>query len=460
MALLWRELSIQVGSSRFRVAAVLIMSLMVVSAWIHAVRYQAELEVVDGILVDYAEDLEDKTVRSLVRISHPAVKPPWRLAFIVEGEQMQVTNVYRQKLSAFEDQVSESTHGFNIRLPPAEALDWLFVIRIVASLAAFVLAYDSICGRRQHARLKTTLSYPVGRFHVLLAKFLALWTSLALAFLTGAVLSLVLARWYGAGIEGTGGKIALVMLLGVWGIGLFVLVAMMVSALNREATRSLAILALVWVSGVVVLPTASSLLALAFRPVSTSLEIARMEEEAKVSAETKRGGPGSWRGGNIGLIDGFAVEREASLIEADRVARQRHVRRQAIELQFQQLAFARDLASISPMMLIQDLAERAVGTGRYRDRAFLEQAMAHRDVLAWFVLRLDQRDPESHHVYFIWDHLSESGFDAAEVPRFRFREATLDDCLRRSWSRWLLLMGMTGVILALTMLAFARYDLG
>ncbi len=460
--LLRRELEMQQQSYRFWVAAVLILGLMTISAWIHTVRYQAELVAMEDSLSDYNEQLEGLNVAALVDLRHPAFKPPWRFAFLVEGGQTRVANVYSQALSPWMDPVLSSAHGSNPRLPPADALDWLFLIRVVASLAAFVLAYDSICGKREHATLKITLSYPVGRLQVLLAKVLAIWIALVAPLLVGGACSLLLVygrTGFSDGI-GWGPKIALVTGIGAWSIGIFVLIGVMISALNREAERSLAVLALVWVSGVVVIPAASGLLALALQPVPTSLQIAQRLEEIKEEVYAELGGPGSWRGRERGKLDDYIQERQAARTQARRLAEQDFFRKQVVDGQFRQLALTRTLASLSPMTLVQDLAERVTGSGPYRDRAFLDQAWAFRPLLGWHLLQLDQKDSASPHIYFAEAYLSEAGFDPAGVPRFQFREATVGECLQRSWWTWLLLLMMTGVILALTIVAFARYDVG
>jgi len=459
-------------SYRFWVAAGLIFSLMAISAWIHTVRYQAERVAMQDLLTEYSEELEPVEVGEqelkplevggLVDLGHPALKPPWHLAFLVEGEQTRVANVYGQVLSPWRDSALSSSHGSNPRLPPSDALDWLFLIRVVASLAAFVLAYDSICGKREHATLKITLSYPVGRFQVLLAKVLAIWSALVAPFLVGGACSLSWIHWRTGLFEETGSglKIALVVVIGVWSIGIFVLIGVMVSALNREAERCLAILSLVWVSGVVVIPAASGLLALALQPVPTSLQIAQRLDEIKEEVYARLDGPGSWRGRERGKLDDYIQERQAARIQARRVAEQDFFRKQVVDGQFRQLALARTLASLSPMTLVQDLAERVTGSGPYRDRAFLDQAWAFRPLLGWHVIQLDQKDSTSPHIYFEESYLSKAGFDPAGVPRFLFREATFEECLQRSWWTWLLLLLVTGVILALTIVAFARYDVG
>src|SRR5262249_53978689 len=159
-------------------------------------------------------------------------------------------------------------------------LDWTFVLCVLLPLATFLLGYDAVCGEQEEGTLKLLLSYPVARWKVLSAKLLALWSCLAAPFLAGALLSLLLAR-APSGIPLQASALAragLVALLGLWMIGLFTLVTLLVSTLSRETSASLSVLAWLWVLGVIVVPALGGLLAHRLLPVPGEEEIARRME--------------------------------------------------------------------------------------------------------------------------------------------------------------------------------------
>ena len=462
VTLVRRELQMLKGGLRFRAAFLLIIGLMAASALINSVRYGTEVRIYDEVLTSYSEELKQATVSRLAEIHHPAMKPPWGLAFLVDGEQTRVPNVYRLGLSPWTEPELGSQHGVNYRLPVAEPLDWLFLVRVVLSLAAFILGYDAICGDRQRGAARMVLSYPVARWQVLLAKLSAIWICLAAPFLIGGCVSLVLLRFYGDIhlnlSELT--KIALVALLALWAIALFVLMALVISALNRDAARSLAVLALIWVTAVAVTPSSSGLAARVIHPVPVGLERDQRLDEIRRLVEREHGGAAAWRPKELARDEGYDLEKESARMENRRRTLQQDYRRKLVRDQFEQLALARKLSSISPMLLIQDLAERLAGSGPYRDRRFLEQAWDFQGVLAAHVAALDQADPDSPNIFFIEKYMSNADADADAVPRFEFREATVRQGLGRSERRFLLLGLVTVVLAAVALGLFARYDLG
>lgn len=460
MSLLQREIVSLREKFRFHATLVLILSLMIVSALINAVRYQAELESYRATQADYLKELEGTGVADLAGIRHPAIKPPWKLAFVVDGGQSSSPNVYRQALSPWHKPELESRHSASARLNPSEPLDWLFLIRVIISLAAFVLAYDAFCGERQRAVLRMVLSYPVARWQVVAAKLVAIWLGLVGPFVVGIPLCLLILHLYGdlSFTLADGLKILEVSILGLWASAVFVLIALLVSAFCRESARSLASLALIWITAVVVIPASGSLMARLMAPLPSAAETD--EQMAAIKAEVEREGAGTWRQFEVAKAHDFDLEQEATDIQNRRYERQEELRRKLVDDQFRQLQLAQWISSISPMSLIQDLAERIVGSGSYRDRTFQRQAWAFRADLQSYVKALDAADPDSPNLLFIHDFMSDKPIEPDEVPRFEFRELPVGQGL---WSAFWHLLALTLATLALTaaaLAAFAREDVG
>jgi len=460
--LLLRELRVLAEDFRCHVSFLLIFSLMGFGALVYAVRYRSENRERTAELARYTETLRQSTVDEAVEILHPAVRPPWKLAFLADGGQLKAPNVYRQALSAWVEPELTRTHGADDRSRGSESLDWTFLIRVVLSLAAFALGHDAICGARQRATLRMLLSYPVARWRILTARLAAAWSCLAVPLLGGTAVSLLILIGYG-GLRFNAaevGKIALVAGLALWAIAVFLLIALLVSALTRDSTRSLAVLALIWVMAVEVIPAASGLLACGLRPLATDKEVERQMAEIRYRVEAERGGPGSWRGREWAKADDYAWERSSAETQNLRYALQEELRRAILERQLSQVELARHLASLSPMFLVQELAERLTGSGSGRDRSFLEQARAFGEVLAERVRMLDARDGESPHVLYFSGYLSGRPVDAEAFPRFSFRERSPGQGLRASLAHLLVLALVTAIVLAGAFYHFGRYDVG
>jgi len=412
-------------------------------------------------LTQYEQQLGDKTIDNLMAVRHPALKPPLKLAFLADGGQATVPNFYAQALDAWIWPQLYGIHSSNYRLRPLEAIDWIFVVRVVLSLIAFVIAYDAICGEKQRGTLGLIMSYPVSRWQVLAGKFLAVWTCVAVAFVAGVLLNLAIVTGYGQ-IELSPvdiGKGATVTLLALLASAFFVLVALFVSALTHKPTTSLVILLLMWVGLVVAIPGASGMLAYRLKRIPTSEEIGkRMQAISEEIMQEYKGRGSSWRGRGFGKVDDYAWERISAEAQNKRYARQEALRRELLRQKFAQVELARTLSSISPTSLFQYASERLAGSGLDRDRRFVQQSWAFRGVLENYFRAVDETDPESPHIYFFARYMSDKKADPRGVPRSQFQESSLVGGLREAlW--YLLILGVEmGIIPVATYFRFVRYD--
>lgn len=460
--LLRHEVRLLTGTFRFRASAILLISLMILAGATAAGRYHGTALEHAALADGYAGQLGSVTIGRAAEILHPAIKAPWRLSLVVDGGQASTPDVYGQALTPRVAPQLWRTHGGNPRLPGSEPIDWTFVIRAVLSLAAFLLGYDAICGERQAGTLKLVLSYPIPRWKVLTGKLLAIWSCLAVPFLAGAALSLTAARLGGIPFQSQDWiKAGLVALVGLGAAALFALVALLVSALARDAPASLSLLAWLWVTAVIVVPAVSSLLAHGLRPLPAESEIGReMKAIDQRIAHEYAGRESRWRRSEWGADDGFAWERVSAEAERRRFALQEGVRRRVLQHKLDQARLAMRLASFSPASLTGDLAERIAGSGLWRDQSFLEQARAFRPALADQVRLLDARDPESPHILFFKDYLSKRPLQPGAIGRFVFRERSLRQGLEAARPALALFAFETVALAAAALFFFSRYDAG
>jgi ABC-type transport system involved in multi-copper enzyme maturation permease subunit len=450
------------GSLRFRAAAVLIVLLMALGAVVTAAGYRAAVQEQAVAARDYQGSLAGVTLGQAAEVLHLALKPPSRLALVVDGGQSATPDAYGQALSALASPALWRVQEGNPRLPEREPVDWMFTVRVVLSLAAFLLGHDALCGERRRGTLKLLLSYPVPRWTILAGKLLATWTCLAVPLLAGALLSLLLAA--GAGASFTTGDLAragVVLLLGLWAAAFFALVALVVSALAREPATSLGALAWLWVTAVLVVPAVSGLLAHRLDPIPAEGEVARrMEEIQRRIARAYAGREGHWRRPEWAAADGFAWERVSAAAESQRFSWQEEVRRGVLESKLAQARRARSLAAVSPTSLLQDAAERLTGTGLGRDARFLEQARTFREALAGWLGALDAADPESPHILFFSGYVSQRPLPPGSIPRFVFREASVRQGLAAARPVLAIFAGETLALAAVALFFFSRYDAG
>jgi ABC-type transport system involved in multi-copper enzyme maturation permease subunit len=451
------------GSFRFQACAVLLVGLMVLGAVTGGARYHSEVLVQSPVADGYAAEIPGVTVDRLTEILHPAVKPPWALTPVVDGGQESTPNVYSQALSAFIAPEIRRVHSGNERLPGREALDWMLVIRVVLPLSAFLLGYDAVCGERRRGTLSLLLSYPLPRWKVLASKLLALWSCLAAPFLAGAAVSLLIAAGP-AKIPFQPGdwiKIELVGLLGLWAAALFALAALLASSWCRKPSTSLSVLAWLWVTGVIVVPALSGLLAHRLRPILTESEItSRMRAIDQKIAREYAGREGHWRQPMWAAADGFAWERVSAEAENRRSDAREEIRRQALQRKIGQARLAKSLAWLSPASLVDDLGERLTGSGLWRDASFLAQAQGFRQILAERVKALDASDPESPHILFFRGYVSKRPVPPGALARFTFRELPVREGLVTALPLLALLGAETLALAGAAVLVFSRLEAG
>ncbi|HKH44150.1 MAG TPA: ABC transporter permease subunit [Thermoanaerobaculia bacterium] len=457
------EVRLAATSFRLWAPAVLLLALMVLAAVTSAARHRGQAAEQGEIEKTYARDLAGASIGDTAESHHPAPKPPWRLALVVDGGQAATPDVYRQALSALEEPEIRRTSGENPRLPGTAPLDWMLAIRIVLSIGAFLLCHAAVCGERQAGTLKLFFSCSIPRWKILTGKFLAAWVCLAVPLLAGALASLLLAAGLGD-LRPAGGDLAraaLGLLLGLWAAAFFVLIALLVSSLIRDPSASLGVLALFWVAAVVVVPALSVLIARGAQPLPTGAEVNQRMIEARIQAEHEVAGQeGRWRQPRWAAVDGYAWERLSARAENRRAALQEEVRREVLDRKLRQASLARTLASLSPPSLVQDVAERLIGTGLGRDRAFLEQAWAFRSNLEKRVRQLDAADPESPNILYFRGYMSQRPLAPNALPRFVFRERTLREGLASAGPALLIFALETFLLVAATLFAFSRYDAG
>jgi ABC-type transport system involved in multi-copper enzyme maturation permease subunit len=334
---------------------------------------------------------------------------------------------------------------------------------VVLPLAAFLLAYDAIGGERDSGTLKLLLSYPLSRGRLLAAKLATGWICLAAPLAAGTMLSLLLAVGPG-GIPLASGDLAeaaLVALLALWSAALFVLAALLVSSLARDAATSLSVLAWIWVATVIVVPAMSGLLAHRLLPVPSEGEVAKrvsgIDREIRLQYA---GREGRWRSNAWAKMDGYAWERTSAAIEWLRFERQEAVRREFLDLKLAQARLARRIAAISPTALAGEIAELLSGSGLERDESFFAQARRFRTVLAMRVETLDAADPSSPHLLFFERCMSRRTVAPGVLPRFHFQERTVGRSLALAGPRLALLALETAALALACLAAFARAEAG
>jgi len=303
-------------------------------------------------------------------------------------------------------------------MDPFELVDWSLIVRIVLSFLCVVLAYDAVSGEVESGTLRLVLANPLSRGRFLIAKFLAHLTVLLVAAILGSLLSLLslslsgaleldarILRGYGFFLLGT----ALY-------ISLFLFLSMGISAQVRSSASSLVLLILAWGLLIVVIPQASYLVG-AQVPGAGGWKWEAWSFMDEVRKGLEREGIGL-RGRELGKGDNYAVEQRyarrlrESEKELERMAREARLQ------ELRQYNLTKTINFLSPGFAFQYSIEAFLGTGVMRYDHFLDQAWQYRNTLRNFLRGRDAADPDSPHLLFFPDYMSDKPLDHRHIPRF------------------------------------------
>jgi ABC-type transport system involved in multi-copper enzyme maturation permease subunit len=156
-------------------------------------------------------------------------------------------------------------------------LDFAFVVSVILSLCALLITYDAICGEKEAGTLRTSMSFPVSRSRLALAKLfgsaLAVFVPYVLGFLvTVAVLSLKPSL-----APGPADWARLASLMVVFGLYLLVFTAfgIFVSALTQRRVNAFLVLLGLWIVWIFVVPNLATRIAHGAVPVDSVYELDR-----------------------------------------------------------------------------------------------------------------------------------------------------------------------------------------
>ena len=436
-----RELFEQVNSLRFALAMLLIVFLMLVNAVGHIDEYktrQAEygqqvsayLARLEGnsnnlykLVLDGPGELHKKpsplsfsahgSENNLPKFAS-GKRAGWGRHLIINGNTYNVSGIWRLKYSGFPPITAKDI------FPVFLKIDWILIISNVLSFLALVFTFDAIAGEVERGTLRLTLSNAVARRTVLTGKFLSCLISLGAVFMSGVLVNLLLLH-----LSGTlqlnaqeWGRIGGIFVVGMLYIAVFIALGFLISTLVNNASTSLIILLLIWVIWVILVPSM----------LGTIM--------SELNQPSIRYGPSPVYFSRNGLKERYvargledeAPTRERPPIRAtllwaeflNEEAREgARLQKAYLNAQINQIRIAREFNRISPTAVVQYAIESLSGTGFQRHLNFLENAERYADNFNDFLIAADRADPDSPHVPFVREGMSDKPVSFESIPKFQ-----------------------------------------
>lgn len=443
-----REIYDNMTSLRFGFTVVLLVMLMAINAVIF-------------VRKDYRKRVDhyrEKTAESLTKLETNCSnlyklmtdgpgelhKEPSPLTFCADGEADNIPNVAWTRVSWGRGSWGYNTKGlwcidyrssdlsmFNI-MPDYLKTDWAFIIGVLISFVAILFTFDTISGERQRGTLRLVLAGTVSRSSVILGKFVGAFISIMLPLSIAILLNLLIINVSGT-VQLTAahwGRIGVMTFVSIVYTAVFICLGMFVSSLCSRSRTSLLILLLVWVVFVVVTPNIVGSIASGLKEVPSMGEISRRNQVLEdMDREHDDRVLERLRSGLAAAPSRENPDMEVMKLWADYLVRDHEFAQRIIDqhlhAKLAQVQLARQITRVSPTAIYRYALENLSNTGFERHRKFIANVRAYRDRLWEYIKSEDRRDPNSLHIYFVREGVSDKPVNFDSAPRFTDSQALI-----------------------------------
>jgi len=244
-------------------------------------------------------------------------------------------------------------------------VDLTFVVTVVVTLLALLMAHDLVTREKERGTLKLLLSNSVPRPTVVLAKWsgncLMLAAAVSFLFLIAAIVLAVMPTNFS--MSGQWGRLFMIYCVALLLAGVFFGFGLMFSALNHSSRNALVLLLFCWVVFVYVIPDISPYLAGSLRPAPSVQEILRAKRQISLDWEQER----SDRMRSVHVFDGEdagEIMRETYAdLSRSKVELSRRLDREYRTRLNAQILLSRALSYLSPVAVGTYLVTDLAGTG-------------------------------------------------------------------------------------------------
>ena len=475
-----RELFEQMSSLRFSFAMVLIVFLMIINALGHIDEHKTQqAEYARGVSAYLAKlEQNSKNLYKLVvdgpgelhkqpspfsfcahgsKNNLPKValgkRAGWGRGAVIDGKPYNVSGIWRLKYGGFPP--IKATDIF----PAFLKIDWILIISNVLSFLALVFTFDAISNEVKYGTLRLTLSNSVARRTVLTAKFLSSLISLSAVFTSGVLVNVLLLYLSGTFQLNSQewSRISGIFVVGLVYISVFIALGILISTLVNNASTSLVILLLIWVIWVILVPSMLG-------TIMSGLNRPSVRGDPSPGYFIRNGLLGRYKARGL---DAEAPTRarpptSATLLWGEFLSEEARegtkLNKTFLNAQIHQIQVAREFNRISPTAIVQYAIESLAGTGFQRHLNFLKNAERYADEFNDFLISADRADPDSLHIPFVREGMSDKSVPFESIPKFQDR-VRLEDAFKGAILNVMLLLLFFMVLFAAAHVSFQRKEI-
>jgi len=300
---------------------------------------------------------------------------PNPLSFCVEGRERTQPRGIQIWLHDSQNPLPRSQYG-NYKLPYVNAIDWVFILKIIFGLFGIILCFDSICGERERGTLRLTCANSISRSKILLGKYLAAMIVLAIPLAIGSLLSLIIIMNLSSGFVLTGVELARIFLLIAFFmiyLSFIVLLSLVISSLSRQSVTSLLILLFLLILMVVIIPNTGGIIV--DETVKTMSEYEMVQrQDAVLNENLKRliEVDKQAKKGELNTAEEISQAYDTAFLQ--RCDNQRQIENEYLQSIVKKRRWAVDIAKISPSAVFQYASESLANSGSLREENFYRAA--------------------------------------------------------------------------------------
>jgi len=375
---------------------------------------------------------------------------------IEKSYQYSFRRLWRVEYSSF------NLNQFNI-MPGYLKADWAFIIGVLTSFVSILFTFDAVSGEKERGTLRLVLAGAVPRSSVILGKFAGAFVSIILPLIMAILLNLLIINISGA-VQLNAihwGRIGVMVLISVIYASVFIGLGLFVSACFSRSRTSLLVLLLIWVIFVVLMPGILGSISSGLKEVP-SMDEFDWRKQLALEYDDWQGHWDRVSGKGVPSLpsrenpDMEVMNLWAEYMVENRQAEER-IRDEHLNAQMAQVQLARQITRISPTAIYRYALENLSNTGYERHRKFIASVWAYRDSLWEYIKSEDRKDPDSLHIYFVREGMSDKPPNFDNAPRFT-ENLTLAGALQDALLDILILSLLAVLFFMAAYISFMRAD--
>lgn len=463
-----KELKEIIQSSRFTISFAVCSVLIILAFFMGAQNYLASQAQYEAAVQENRDQIASNS--EWMVIQHTIMLPPQPLMALVNGISndigrniaMNGRGELRADNTRFNDEPIFAIFRF---------MDLEFIFGIVLSLFAIIFAYDTINGEKVSGTLKLCFANSISRASFIAGKLVGSFVGLGAALLIPILIGCALLPLLGIQLSADEWmRLGLIIIAGLAYFGLFLALAMGISAMTNRPSNSFLIGLVVWIFAVLIIPRASVLISGRMVDVPNVDEITSQKNRYRIQLfEEDRP-----KMGNFTVPEGTETQDvmtafssfmgELSSARQEKIdAFTERVNEEYVNKKRNQEQVALALSRVSPTSVFTLASTELAGTSLGLQNRFMTSANDYQNVYGNFMQeKTGQNQGGGFRMIMVTDDDDAEEpelLDPNEMPQFEFAKATTVTAARNSLLDIGLLILFNLLFFGGAFAAFLRYDL-